>query len=449
MRLTFLGAAREVTGSCYLLEVADKKLLIDCGMFQGSDFNEGKNNDPFPFAPADISAVLVTHAHLDHTGRIPKLARDGFAGPIYMTAATAEFSRLIWEDAEEIMARENEKFQRPILFSSADIIAAGRFSRGVGYRAPVAVAPGITAIFKDAGHIFGAAFIEITAEGKTIVFSGDIGNSNVPILRETDQLGAADVLISESTYGDRKHETRKESIELVLRLIKEGSDRGGVIMIPSFSLERTQELLYDLHEMSESGRLPKVPIFLDSPMAISALATYRKYPEYYDEAAKDLYANGDDFFKFPELHITRTREESKAINNVAGPKIVIAGSGMMNGGRIVHHARRYVPDPKSTVILVGYQAEGTLGRRLYEGAGTVTIFGEKIPVLCTVKAIGGLSAHADQEKMVSWVRNATQIPQKIYCTHGEPASATALAHRYRDEFGVSAFVPEYGERVDV
>lgn len=449
MKISFFGAAHEVTGSCFLLETEEKNILVDCGMFQGSNFNEARNHDTFPFDPNDLDAVFVTHAHADHTGRIPKLVRDGFNGPMYMTKATAELARIIWEDAHSIMVADEEKFQTPVLYDATDIERAVGQCQGVDYRTPVDFGGGVKAVWKDAGHIFGAAFIEVTAHGKTVVFSGDIGNTDVPILRDTDRLGKVDILLAESTYGDRQHETRRESIDLILGLIKEGCDRGGTILLPAFSIERTQELLYDLNTMSEEGRLPKMPIFLDSPMAINALDVYRRYPEYYDRQAYCLHQTGKDFFQFPQLHTTRSREESKHINQVPAPKMIIAGAGMMNGGRIVHHAYRYLSDPKSTLIIVGYQAQGTLGRRLYEGAERVRIFGEQIPVRCTVKAIGGLSAHADQEKMVSWIRNAEQVPEKIYCVHGESHAATALAHRYRDEFGVIALVPEYGEVVEI
>ncbi len=449
MKLSFFGAAHEVTGSCFLLETNKKKILIDCGMFQGSNFNEGKNNDNFPFDPKSIDAVLVTHAHLDHTGRIPKLIREGFKGPIYMTKATCELAYLIWKDSQKIMTYNNKKFKTPILYSIEEVESTREACNGVDYRQELDLGDGVKAVWKDAGHIFGAAFIEVTVEGKTICFSGDVGNSNVPILKETDQLGEIDVLLCESTYGNRRHETRKESIELILKLIKEGVERGGTVMIPSFSLERTQELLYDLNQLSEAGELPKVPIFLDSPMAIDALPVYRKYPEYYDRQAACLHEAGDDFFQFDQLKITRSVEESKAINNIKKSKIIIAGSGMMNGGRIVHHAYRYLSDPNSTLIIVGFQAYGTLGRRLYEGAETVKIFNEKIPVRATIKAIGGLSAHADQKKMISWVRNAEKIPEKIYLVHGEPTSAASLAHKFRDEFGVKTIVPEFGDATEI
>lgn len=448
MKITFHGAAHEVTGSCHLIETAKTKILLDCGMFQGSDFNEGKNQDAFPFDVKSLQGVVVSHAHLDHTGRIPKLVKDGYEGKIYMTKATVELSRLIWDDAYQIMEYNNKKFQQPLLFSPPDIAEASIQCEGLDYGEAFTVGD-LTIKFHDAGHIFGSAFIEITGEGKTVVFSGDIGNVDAPIIQDTEKLPAIDALLCESTYGDRIHESRAERDQILLSLIQEGVARGGTIMIPAFSLERTQELLYKLHEMSEHDHtLPNVPIYLDSPLAIHAMDVYKKYKEYYDTEANQ-HIGSDDFLDFPQLHVTLTREESKTINNVRGPKIIIAGSGMMNGGRIVHHAFRYVSDPASTLIIVGYQAQGTLGRRLYEGAEHVEIFGEDIPVHCKIKAIGAMSAHADQNKLLSWIQEATKRPAKVYCIHGEPAAATALAHKIRDQFGIQAFVPQPHETVEV
>jgi metallo-beta-lactamase family protein len=450
MNISFFGAAREVTGSCHLLDTKSGKFLIDCGMFQGSNFNEGKNHDEFPFDPKEVKAVLVTHSHLDHIGRIPKLVKEGFRGRIYMTKATCEFSRLIWEDAYKIMVEEHEKYGASILFFPEDIALASERCHGIDYHEEIEIEKGVRAVWRDAGHIFGSAFITIKTEKKTVVFSGDIGNKNVPILKDTENLDKLDLLVCESTYGDRLHENIDVRRNVILNLIKEGIEKGGTIMVPAFSLERTQELLYDLNMLSEHDRvLPDFPIFLDSPLAIDAIRVYSHYPDYYDAEAARLHFIGDDFLNFANLNITYTREESKTINHVPGPKMIIAGAGMMNGGRILHHALRYLSDPASTLVIVGYQAQGTLGRRLYEGAEQVNIFGEKIKVRCTVKALGALSAHGDQAKLLDWVGGATQLPKKVYCVHGEPHAATELAHRLRDNFEIEALVPEFGEKVEV
>jgi len=446
MKVTFYGAAHEVTGSCHRLSFSDKHFLFDCGMFQGSDFNEGRNNEPFPFAPSSIKAVLVSHAHLDHVGRLPKLVREGFSGPIYSTDATKELALLVLRDAYQIMISDHEKFQTPILFSEADITETRARFVGVEYGVPVQLATDVTAVWKDVGHIFGSAFIELTAEGKTIAFSGDIGNHNVPILKDTEPLGAVDVLLCESTYGDRLHEDIDTRRQLLLSLIRDGVKKGGTIMIPAFSIERTQEILYELHTLSLHDKtLPRVPIYLDSPLSIDATAVFKRFPRYYDHEAAQAQMLNDDFLNFPLLHLSYTREQSKFINNVLSPKIIIAGAGMMNGGRILHHARRYLSDPRSTLIIVGYQASGTLGRRLYDGMSSVKIFGDLISVRCTIKAIGALSAHADQKKIIDWIKKAKNIPKKVFCVHGEPAAATALADRLRQALSIETYVPDYGE----
>lgn len=450
MNITFHGAAHQVTGSCHLVESSNKKILFDCGMFQGGDFNEGKNNDAFPFDVQTIDAVLVSHAHADHTGRIPKLIRDGYKGSIYMTKGTKELSRIIWEDSVRIMAYNNKKFQAPILFTQDDVDRAYARCKAVDYHEVVDLGDGDSAIFKDAGHIFGSSFIELTVEGKTIAYSGDLGNKNVPILKPTEQLSEIDVLLIESTYGDRIHETETDRRSILRDTIKEGYQRGGTIMMPAFSIERTQEILYDLDQLKEhEGALPDFKIYLDSPMAIRALDVYEQYPEYYDEKACEQYKKGDNFLDFPGLITTLEREESKKINSAPDPKMVIAGAGMMNGGRILHHAKRHLQDPNATLVFVGYQAQGTLGRRLYEGAEKVTIHDQEVTVNAHITAIGALSAHADQNKLVEWVQGAKKMPEKVYCVHGEPHAATALAHRLRDDLGVKAFVPDMDERVDI
>ncbi len=450
MKVTFFGAAHGVTGSCHLVETATKRILMDCGMFQGSNFNEGKNHDDFPFDPASIDILLLSHAHIDHTGRVPKLVREGFHGEIYTTKATKEFAQLIWEDAHRIMTYDNKKFGSPILYSEADIHDALKHTVGVDYHERIDLGDGMSVIFKDAGHIFGSAFIELTADGKTLAYSGDMGNNNVPILKDTDQLGAVDVLLCESTYGDRVHEDERTRKEILLDVISEGVQRGGAIMMPSFSLERTQEIVYLLDELFENDRtLPDIPIYVDSPLAIREFPVYKKYTEYYDARACEKYMKGNDFLDFDRLTLTETKEQSMKINHVPNPKLIIAGAGMMNGGRILHHAKRYLPDPNATLIIVGYQARNTLGRKLYEGAEHVMIHNEKIPVKAKILAIGALSAHGDQSKLLSWIRNAEKKPAKVYCVHGEPHAATELAHRIREDVDVTAFVPEEGETIEV
>lgn len=452
MHLTFIGAAREVTGSCTLVTGDRHRVLIDCGMFQGTEFTDLRNADVFPFDVKHLSAVVVTHAHLDHVGRLPLLIKAGYTGYIYATPATIELFELILRDAWEIMQYNHEKFGSPLLYDIADVGAVLEQCKAVDYYKEQALDSSSEASIKlyDSGHIFGAAFVELKLEGKRIMFSGDIGNVDVPILRDTDPVPSGlDMLVCESTYGGRMHETVEVRKVLIERLVRQALSRGGVLMIPSFSLERTQELLYDLKDLVDRQHsLPRVPIFLDSPLAIDALRVYRKYPSYYDAEAKEYLRQGQDVFDFEGLVLTRTREESKRINQVVGPKIIIAGAGMMNGGRILHHALRYLSDSHNTLLIVGYQAAGTLGRQLLEGHSPVRVLGETVQVRCHVQAIGALSAHADQHKLLTWISTAHPAPRRVLVNHGEPESSLALALKLGDR-GISAEVAEPGKQIQI
>lgn len=454
MQLTFLGGAGEVTGSCSLLEVNNHKILIDCGMFQGNEFSAAKNYDPLPFNPQELHAVLVTHAHLDHVGRLPLLIKGGFTGPIYTTPATAKLAILILEDALEVMTYDNYKTGKPVLYTSGDIAAVANQFKTVDYYTTVNLNKGvgkkkIMVNFFDSGHIFGAAFISIEGEGKKIVFSGDVGNIHVPILRNTDALPTSfDALVCESTYGDRLHENSENRQEILKQLITEGLSRGGVLLIPSFSLERTQELLYSLNDLIiRKHELASIPIFLDSPLAIDALRVYREYPEYYDDEAERFFKRGEDLFEFPGLVLCPTREESKKINHTPGPKVIIAGAGMMNGGRILHHALRYLSDERNMLLITGFQAEGTLGRQILEGESPVKVMDEWVQVKCRVKAIGALSAHADQKKLLHWIQGSKV--GKVYLNHGEPSSSKVLAEYIQNDLNIKAEVAEEGMKVEV
>jgi metallo-beta-lactamase family protein len=359
MQIHFFGAAGEVTGSNSLVETGDKKIIVDCGMFQGSDFNEGKNYDPLPYEASQISAVLVTHAHLDHVGRLPILVKNGYTGFFYANPATIDLAELVLHDALTVMKHDNAKFGMPVLYDETDVAGVMAQFKKVEYHEWIDLfGDGKAKVyFRDAGHIFGSAFIELEAEGKHVVFSGDIGNVNVPILRPTESLPSGiDLLVCESTYGDRLHESDEERRSIVENEVLDAIQRGGAMLIPSFSLERTQELLFELNALIDiTKKLKRVPIFLDSPLAIKATAVYRKYIKYYNLEAISLLKSGDDMFDFNGLSSTLTVEDSKKINNVPNPKIIVAGAGMMNGGRILHHALRYLSEPKSTLLFIGYQ----------------------------------------------------------------------------------------------
>ncbi|KKR48683.1 MAG: RNA-metabolising metallo-beta-lactamase [Candidatus Magasanikbacteria bacterium GW2011_GWC2_40_17] len=449
MRLTFCGAAGEVTGSCYLLETNNKKYLIDCGMFQGGEFNEDRNWNAFPFNPAEIEAVILTHAHLDHTGRLPKLIKEGFKGVIYANPATKELTRLVLLDALEIMLYNQKKNGIPLLYNQDDVEETVKLFKNVDYLEKHKLAEEVFFTFKDAGHILGSCFIVLESEGKKIIFSGDVGNTHVPIVRETANLGEADYLILESTYGNINHEDPERRIFVLQEAIVETMKRGGTLMIPAFSLERTQEILYEINNLLNNKLIPQVPIFLDSPLAADATQVYKRYAKYFDEAARYLIGHGDDLFNFVGLRITKTPEDSKSINEVGPPKIIIAGSGMMNGGRILHHLVRYLSDPKSRLLIISYQARGTLGRRLLNGEKKVRIYNQDVEVRAEVKAIGAYSAHADQKKLLSWIKEAKKMPGKIFLTHGDSEQAGVLQEKIKQDFNLSVEVPALGASMEI
>ena len=401
MKLSIFGGARMVTGANYLLESGGTNILVDCGLHQGSNFCEKHNWEPFPYRADEIAAVFVTHAHIDHTGRLPKLIRDGFRGAVYSTPPTKEAAGFLLADADHILAQDAAHFKRPLLYAQKDVERLMAAWGGAEYHTPVTVGP-FRITFWNAGHILGSSFIEIQAEGKTILFSGDLGNSPAPLIGPSESFPrSADFAVIESTYGDRNHEDALERKEILEDTIEDTVRAKGVLMIPAFAMERTQELLFEIDNLAEEGRIPSVPIFLDSPLAIRLTEVYERYTSYFDPSARALVHN-HAIFNFPNLTKTPTTEESKSINDVPAPKIVIAGSGMSHGGRIIHHERRYLADPASTLLIAGYQAAGSLGRFILDGARSVRIFGEDIPVRCRVRAIGGYSAHADQRQLVAW-----------------------------------------------
>ena len=449
MRITFCGATREVTGSCYLVETPRTRVLVDCGMFQGSSFAEAKNFQPFLFDPKTIDAVCVTHAHLDHTGRLPKLVREGFKGKIFATPPTRQLTELVLNDAFHIMRDEERREARPLLYSEEDVHDALERIIDTDYEHSIPIGD-LSVRYRDAGHIFGSAFIEFAdANGRRATFSGDLGNENVPILRPTEQLQTTHTLVMESTYGDRVHEDATTREQTLRDAIIQTIHAQGVLLIPAFAIERTQQLLYEIHQMMEAHALPRIDTYLDSPMAIATSEIMKSFPEYYDAEALKEVSVGEDLFDFPGLHLTRTREESKTINNAPWPKIIISGSGMMNGGRILHHLVRYLGNPKCTVLIIGYQSASTLGHRLYRGDKEVMVLGERIHVRANIKSIGAYSAHGDQNKLVAWVKQAQTLPQHIYCTHGDEHASAALVTRLREELSLQADVPRLGETVDV
>lgn len=449
MKVAFHGADNEVTGSCHLLTAKDadgveRRILIDCGMFQGERMCGSKNFQPFGFDPATLDAVFVTHPHADHTGRLPKLIRDGYTGSIRMTEPCLALTRLVLEDAFHIMEDNAKRCEDPVLYQQEDLDTVEARSIAMNYHEEVMVAPGITVMLHDAGHVLGSAFISIEAEGKRIVFSGDIGNDDVPILPPTEPISHADFVVCESTYGHRVHESPIERSQKLEEVMSHTVREGGVLLIPAFSIERTQELLYEMDRILLKHPNVKVPIYLDSPMAIRATELYRHFSDYLRFQAPLVDEPDHDFFSFPNLHETLSVDESKAINDARLPKIIVAGSGMMSGGRIMHHLMRYLPDPKNVLLIIGYVAEGTVGRAIYEGAKQVTIFGQRIPVRARVEAIGAFSAHGDQNKLTRWLQPEDGLmPKKIFLVHGDPDAKTVFATHLRHELRTEVIIPTF------
>lgn len=436
MKIHFLGAIREVTGSNYLIETNNQRIVVDCGYFQGSRENRDKNFAGFAFDPKTIDAVILTHAHLDHCGRLPKLIKEGFAGKIYATAPSKDLAEIVLEDTLGLM-EEDEK-----LFSEADVVKTQQQIEPVEYHQRKEILQNVSMVFFDAGHILGSVFVLLEIEGKRVIFSGDVGNPPVPILQPTESLPGADVLITESTYGGRLHENPSDREQKLVDNILPIIQNSGTVMIPSFAIERTQEVLYELNNIFHQRKLPAAPFFLDSPMAIRTTEVFERYAYLWNKEAQGRDKHIGDVFEFPNLEMTLTTEQSKKINNVAGAKVIIAGAGMMEGGRILHHAKRYLPDPKNALLIVGYQVEGTLGRELLDGAKSVKIHQERIAVRARIKAIGGYSAHADQQYLVKWIDSNTVKSPQIFITHGELGQSEMLKQVLEKQGYRQTIIPE-------
>jgi len=453
MKLTFYGGTKNITGANYLLTTNNQqpttRILIDCGLFQGSSYCERLNYKPFPYDPKSIKAVLITHSHIDHIGRLPQLYKAGFRGKIFSTPPTKDFAEELLIDSEHILTKEAEEKNLKPIYSLEDINKTMALWETVDYHQRFKIGD-FEVEFFDAGHILGSSFIVVLTEGKKIVFSGDLGNVPAPLVKDTETINEADYALIESTYGGRIHENIEIRKDILEDVIEDTVKAGGVLMIPVFAMERTQELLFELNELVENNRIPKVPIFIDSPLAIKLTSVYKKYsqnPNYFDEEAISILRKGDAIFDFPGLKLTLTTEQSKEINEVKPPKVIIAGAGMSQGGRILHHERRYLSDPKSTILFIGYQVNGSLGRQILDGAKSVKIFGEEIPVRCRVQAISGYSAHADQRGLLNWLRPMRLSLKKVFLVQGEEDQMLPLAQKIRDELAIEAVIPSMGEEV--
>jgi metallo-beta-lactamase family protein len=435
--LQFLGAAGTVTGSKHLVRARGRQVLLDCGLFQGLKELRLRNWKKPTFDAAAIDAVLVSHAHIDHTGYLPLLVRHGFRGPIVCTAATADLVPVLLRDAAHLQEEEAEHANRhgyskhrPALplFTVQDAEDSLRLLRTCPYDRVFPVTEGIDALFRHAGHILGSATIELQikeAEPIRLVYTGDLGRFQRPILRDPELVAEADVLLTESTYGDRIHAGDPE--EELARIVREAAGRGGALLIPAFAVDRTQELLWYLRQLEVAQRIPTLPVYIDSPMAIDVTEIYARHPEEHNLDTAALYKEHQSPFRCAQQHFARTPQESKAINQLQGPLIIISASGMATGGRILHHLKLRLPDPKTTVLLVGYQAAGTRGRSLQHGAPTLRMHGQNIPVRARVETLDGLSAHADREEIFRWLSGFRKAPRQTYLVHGEPEPAQHLA----------------------
>lgn len=448
--ITFHGGTGTVTGANFLLELTGamtQRILIDCGMFQGSHVADERNRAAFPYDPASIDALFVTHAHLDHIGRIPSLVRAGFRGTIYSTPPTRDIAELSLIDSMGVIGKESAHLNQPPLYEKADVEAAMRLWQVLDYHQVLTLGQ-TTATPKNAGHILGSTMYEFTWEGRKIVFTGDLGNSPVSLIRDGELLKDAEYLVMESVYGDRNHDTETETQSRLEAVIESTMRAGGTLMIPAFSVERTQEVLYAIQKMMVQSRIPIVPVFLDSPLAIEITKIYKKYSAHYLKAAVTEGQRMDgELFQFPQLQRCLTTEESKLIARHQDRKIIIAGSGMSNGGRILHHEKRYLPDQRSTLLLVGYQVPGSLGRILQEGAKQVTIHGEVVPVRAKVVTLSGYSAHRGCDDLLAFVESTADSLKKVFVVMGEPKSSLFLVQRLRDYLGLDAAAPQAGEKV--
>ncbi|MGA2977608.1 MAG: MBL fold metallo-hydrolase [Spirochaetia bacterium] len=465
LRLSFLGAAQSVTGSRFLLETGPSRILVDCGLCQERDM-QARNWDPFPVPPDRLDAVLLTHAHLDHCGLLPRLAREGFRGRVFATAPTADIAKIVMLDSARLQLEDIEQKKKrhqkenrtgpraPVpLYDEKDAEAAASLFTAVSYEQPVAVADGLEAEFFEAGHILGSASIRVRAgrngSARSVLFSGDIGRWDRPILNDPSPCDAADYVLMESTYGDSLHGNEEEIGTSLARIITNTMDAGGNIIIPSFAIERSQEVLYYLSALLDANRIPHLLVFLDSPMATKVTDVFRRYTGFFDAEMRELIRQNRSPFDLRGLIMARRVEDSKSINRISGSVIVLAGAGMCTGGRIKHHLVHNITRSESTILFVGYQAEGTLGRQIVDGARMVRILGQTLPVKARVERIPGFSGHADRNELLRWASCLTAKPRQAFVIHGEPKVAGHFRATLEEKMGWNAIVPSPGQAVEL
>lgn len=462
MELQFFGAAKEVTGSCHSLTTKEESILIDCGMFQGGKDMERMNYENFDFDVKKYDALILTHAHLDHCGRIPKLIKMGFRGKIFATPATRDLALVIMMDAAKIAAEDTEHENkrrineglppRKPIYNDVDVKNAMKLFVEVEYGQDVKISKNIIARFYDAGHILGSSCVQLAVKEKKkktlIVFSGDLGQSNAILVKNPEPIARADYVLIESTYGDRKHPPIDQRERELIRIINETYKKGGKLMIPSFAIERAQEIIYSIGQYMDAGFIPKMDVYLDSPMATKATAVFSKYSGYFNSDVQESIKKRKDPFNFPSLIKTESVQESKAINDVKKPCIIIAGNGMCSAGRIKHHIRNNIRDPKNTLLFIGYQVTGTLGYWIKKGEKIVKLLGEQVKVNAKIESIDGFSAHADYDGIVKWLNNFSPKPQKIFIVHGDEDQSRAMAKNL-EKIGFECMIPSLLDKVEI
>ncbi|MBN2104860.1 MBL fold metallo-hydrolase [bacterium] len=465
MELQFYGAAREVTGSMHMLTVSEKKILLDCGLFQGHRKEAFEKNSQFPFDPASVDVMILSHAHIDHSGNIPQLVKQGFSGPVFCTHATQDLANIMLRDSAHIQQKDaeyiNKKHEKkglpPVqpLYVMEDAENCISHFIGLGYERPFSVLPDVQVTFFDAGHILGSAIVVIDIEengkNRRVTFTGDLGRKNLPIIKDPIQVKETDILITESTYGNRFHDPIEDMKSCVQKTVQDTVQRGGKIIVPSFSVGRTQELVYFLHELQSEGNLPEIPIYVDSPLSVNVTEIFRLHTECFDKETRDLFlSNHEDPFGFYRLKYIRHVEDSKKLNTVNEPCMIISASGMCEAGRILHHLKNNAPDSKNTILTIGFMAENTLGRKIVDRQPKIKIFGDEVPLRAHVEVMNGFSAHADQNELMSYYRgmNKNRL-QEVFVVHGETESAETLAEMIQSDIVQNVHVPSRGEKYQI